>query len=126
MPFDPLELKKDFPQLADNGYHYLDSASSSLPPNVVLDAVNNFYIHDKANVHRGEYQSAVRATERYETARKSVADFLNATADEIIFSSGATEASNMLMRSLDESLNLQNGDEIVTSVMEHHASILPL
>lgn len=126
MPFDPLELKKDFPQLTDDGYHYLDSASSSLPPNVVLDAVNNFYIHDKANVHRGEYAAAVRATERYETARKSVADFLNATADEIIFSSGATEASNMLMRSLDESLNLQNGDEIVTSVMEHHASILPL
>lgn len=126
MSFDPSTQKKDFPQLANDGYHYLDSASSSLPPSAVLDAVNNFYVNEKANVHRGEYAAAVRATERYEAARKSVAEFLNVASNEIIFSSGATEASNMLMRSLDESLTLTHGDEIVTSVMEHHASILPL
>ena len=126
MTFDPKLIKKDFPQLSDVGYHYLDSASSSLVPSVVLDAVNDFYMNDKANVHRGEYATAVRATERYEAARKDVADFINAFSDEIIFSGGATEASNMLIRCLDESLDYKPGDEIVTSVMEHHASILPL
>ena len=126
MSFDPKTIKKDFPQLTDSTYHYLDSASSSLVPTVVLDAVNNFYIHDKANVHRGEYKAAVRATERYEAARKDVADLINGFSDEVIFSGGATEASNMLIRSLDETLEFNAGDEIVTSVMEHHASILPL
>ncbi len=119
-------IKKDFPQLADATYHYLDSASSSLVPTVVLDAVNAFYINDKANVHRGEYKAAMRATEHYETARKDIADFIHADSNEIIFSGGATEASNMLIRSLDETLTFLPGDEIVTSVMEHHASILPL
>ncbi len=126
MTFDPSKIKNDFPQLAENNYHYLDSASSSLVPALVLDAVNNFYIKDKANVHRGEYKEAIRATESYEAARKDVADFINAFSNEVIFSSGATEASNMLIRSLDESLTWRPGDEIVTSVMEHHASILPL
>lgn len=126
MTFDPKTIKKDFPQLADNTYHYLDSASSSLVPLVVLDAVNNFYVHDKANVHRGEYGAAVRATESYEAARKDVADLINGFSNEIIFSGGATEASNMLIRSLDETLEFSPGDEVVTSVMEHHASILPL
>lgn len=126
MPFDPVTIKKDFPQLSDSGYHYLDSASSSLVPSVVLAAVNDFYVNDKANVHRGDYAAAVRATERYETARKDVADFISGFSNEVIFTGGATEASNMLIRSLDETLDYAPGDEIVTSVMEHHASILPL
>lgn len=126
MSSDPNTIKKDFPQLSDSGYHYLDSASSSLVPTVVLAAVNDFYVSDKANVHRGDYAAAVRATERYETARKDVADFIGGLPDEVIFSGGATEASNMLIRSLDETLEYAPGDEIVTSVMEHHASILPL
>jgi cysteine desulfurase/selenocysteine lyase len=126
MTCNPNTLKKDFPQLTDSAYHYLDSASSSLVPSAVLDVVNDFYIHDKANVHRGEYAAAVRATERYEAARRDVADFIGGHPDEVIFSGGATEASNMLIRSLDETLEFAPGDEIVTSVMEHHASILPL
>ena len=81
------QLKKDFPQLSDSNYHYLDSASSSLVPTVVLDAVQQYYVSDKANVHRGEYAAAVRATERYEAARKDVAGFLNAFSNEIIFMS---------------------------------------
>lgn len=126
MPLDTQAIKKDFPQLLDSTYHYLDSASSSLVPNTVLEAVNHFYVSDKANVHRGEYGAAMRATTSYEKARSVVAIFINADEQEIIFSGGATEASNMLIRSLDETLTFLPGDEIVTSVMEHHASILPL
>jgi cysteine desulfurase/selenocysteine lyase len=126
MAFDPKILRNDFPQLADLNYHYLDSASSSLVPQVVLDAVAQYYVSDKANVHRGEYGAAMRATERYEAARGDVAELIHASPNEVIFSSGATEASNMLIRSLDETLELHPGDEVVTSVMEHHASILPL
>lgn len=116
----------DFPQLKDDTYHFLDSAASTLVPQVVLDSVSEFYSKDKANVHRGEYGAAVRATERYEKARQRVADFIGADVDEVIFSSGATEASNMLTRTLDESLRLNIGDEIVTTLMEHHSSLVPL
>lgn len=119
-------IRKDFPQLADTSYHFLDSAASSLTPSSVIDAMNSYYVHDRANVHRGLYGEAVRATKRFEDVRGAVAEFVNAFTDEIIFTSGATESSNMLIRSIEESLDLSEGDEIVTTHMEHHSGLVPL
>ncbi len=127
---DTRRIKDDFPQFSEakDGalLRYLDSAASSLTPHRVLDAVDRYYREDRANVHRGDYPEAVRATERYEEARRSVALLIGAKPEEIVFTSGATGSSNMLARSLDESAIIGSGDRIVTSVMEHHASLLPL
>ncbi len=123
---DVQKLRKDFPQLADANYHYLDSAATSLTPSVVLDALNEYYTSYRANVHRGIFAEAHRATEAYEETRKKIAVFIGADAREIIFTGGATESSNMLARMLDESLDWNTRKIIVTSVMEHHAGLVPL
>ena len=81
MPLNINAIRKDFPQLTDPQYHFLDSAASSLVPKEVIDAMNEYYIHDKANVHRGLYQEAIRATEHYEATRGKVAHLINAFAD---------------------------------------------
>ncbi len=126
MSFDSKIIRKHFPQLADPSYHFLDSAASSLTPTQVIEAMNSYYVHDRANVHRGLYGEAVRATEGFENTRGAVGAFINAFADEIIFTSGATESSNMLIRSIEESIELKEGDEIVTTQMEHHSGVVPL
>ena len=126
MAIDTSKIRNDFPQLTDHEYHFLDTAASSLTPQVVLDEVDEYYKHHRANVHRGLYREAADASLLYEKARGDVAAFIGAFADEVVFTSGATEASNMLIRSLDESLEFTAGDEIVTTVMEHHSSSLPL
>lgn len=124
---DPILIRKDFPQLNDAAHHYLDSAATSLTPQSVLDAEIDYYTNHRANVHRGVFAEANKATDLYEEARKKVAAFINAKADEIIFTSGATEASNMLVRMLEESLHVTRlRKNIVTTVMEHHAAFLPL
>ncbi len=119
-------LKKDFPQLKD-GEHFLDTAASSLTPRQVVDAMNEYYFNYRANVHRGFYASGVKATQAYEDARVKVAKFIGANdPSEIIFTSGATESANMLMRMFEESHALAEGDEVVTTVMEHHSALVPL
>ena len=124
---DPLLIRKDFPQLNDAEYHYLDSAATSLTPQAVLDAEIEYYTDYRANVHRGVFAEAARATELYEETRKKVAHFIGAKPEEIIFTSGATESSNMLVRMLEESLHVTRmRKNIVTTVMEHHAALLPL
>jgi cysteine desulfurase / selenocysteine lyase len=124
---DPMQIRKDFPQLDGVEHHYLDSAASSLTPQSVLDAEIDYYTNFRANVHRGIFKQAARATELYEAARVKVAEFIGASPGEIIFTSGATESSNMLVRMLDESIHFPRmGKEVVTTVMEHHAALLPL
>lgn len=133
---DIKKIRKDFPQLASPDYHYLDSAASSLTPRQVLDAVADYYHNYRANTHRALFKEAVSATEKYEEARKEVAKFINANSpEEIIFTSGATESSNMLVRMIEESGVLKkNGDptaraeraSIVTTEMEHHGALIPL
>ena len=124
---DSKNIRKDFPQLDGEGYHYLDAAASSLTPQSVLDTEIDYYTHSRANVHRGLFHEAVNATELYEGARRKVANFLHVSTEEVIFTSGATEASNMLIRMIEESVtHTEEQKELVTSVMEHHASIIPL
>jgi cysteine desulfurase/selenocysteine lyase len=124
----PTNLRSDFPQLKEGNYHYFDTAATSLTPESVLRAMSDYYVHDRANVHRGLFPEAIRATEHYEEARKKVATFLNAAPEEIIFTSGATESSNMLVRMLEESPKFwtPNITNIVTTVMEHHGALIPL
>jgi cysteine desulfurase / selenocysteine lyase len=126
---DPHVLRADFAVFEElvNGQPiaYLDSASSTQKPRQVLDAMREFYEHSYANVHRGVYRLAERATEGYEGARRKVAAFVNASSTrEVIFTRNATEAINLVAYAwgLD---NLGPGDVVVVSELEHHANFVP-
>ena len=117
---------EDFPLLKAGGLAYLDTAASSQTPQVVLDVMDDYYTKYRANIHRGLYDISEKATAQYEQARKDVAGLIWAQEDEIIFTAGATASSNMLIYALEQTLKFESGDEIVTTVMEHHASLVPL
>eukprot|EP00586_Coscinodiscus_wailesii_P018552 CAMPEP_0172501106 /NCGR_PEP_ID=MMETSP1066-20121228/146159_1 /TAXON_ID=671091 /ORGANISM="Coscinodiscus wailesii, Strain CCMP2513" /LENGTH=495 /DNA_ID=CAMNT_0013275711 /DNA_START=54 /DNA_END=1541 /DNA_ORIENTATION=+ len=103
---------------------YLDSAATSQKPKQVLDALRDYYTTSNANVHRGAHALSRRATEQYEAARDTARKFVNARSrNEIVFTSGATEAINLVASTLGR--KLKAGDEIVVSVMEHHSNIVP-
>ncbi|HJV32923.1 MAG TPA: cysteine desulfurase [Patescibacteria group bacterium] len=120
----PADILKDFPSLHAMGMRaYLDSAASSLTPVAVTEAMDDYYANYRANVHRGMYATSAKATERYEAVRGVVAGFLNASADEIVFTSGTTDALNLLASSLGRTYG--PGDEVVLTEMEHHANLVP-
>ncbi|HEX6306668.1 MAG TPA: cysteine desulfurase [Longimicrobiales bacterium] len=126
---DIARLRADFPILsqAANGrpLAYLDNAATSQKPRVVVDAVTRFLLEDNANVHRGLYDLARRATEAYENARVRLARFINAPApEEVIWVRGTTEAINLVAASWGGA-NLRPGDEIVLTLLEHHSNIVP-
>jgi cysteine desulfurase / selenocysteine lyase len=122
-------MKRDeFPilqqRIADKPLVYLDTAASAQKPQSVLDAIQHYYQHDHANVHRGVHTLSERATHAYEAARETVRQFLNALhAHEIIFTRGATDSINLVAASMGRLLKA--GDEIIVSEMEHHANIVP-
>ncbi len=121
---DPHEIKKDFPLLNGSPLVYLDNGATSQKPQVVLDAMNEYYTKNNANVHRGLYALSEKATAEYEGARKVIADFIQAEAEEVIFQKGATEGLNHVARLLAENV-LKKGDTILLSVSEHHSNIVP-
>ena len=114
---------KDFPQLQD-GYHYFDSAATSLKPNVVIDAVSDYNRRLSANIHRGMYHQSQEATELYESARSRVAAFVHARDEEIVFTRGTTDSLNLVAKSYGLA-HLKQGDVILSTEVEHHSSILP-
>ncbi len=121
----PLECRRDFDILNSGEYVYFDNAATSQRPRQVLDAVSDFYKTANANPLRGLYDWSMEATERYENARKKVAGFIGAEhPEEIIFTRNTTESLNLVAYSygLD---NVDEGDEIVITVMEHHSNMLP-
>ncbi len=123
------EVRADFPILSQqiNGKPliYLDNAATSQKPQAVLDAMQHYYLSDNANVHRGVHTLSARATEAYEGARDKVAAFVNAASrDEIVFTRNASEAINLVAYAWGLS-ELQKGDEILLSVMEHHSNLVP-
>ena len=127
--FDVSQIRKDFPILARevNGKPlvYLDNGASSQKPDVVIDAVTRAYRDEYANVHRGLHYLSNLATEKYESVRGIVAKFLNAADEsEIILNTGTTEGINMVAYGWAME-HLKQGDNIVLSVMEHHANIVP-
>ncbi|MEL3929675.1 cysteine desulfurase [Aeromonas enteropelogenes] len=122
-------LRSQFPALAQevNGHPlvYLDNAATTQKPLAVLDAINHYYRADNANVHRAAHALSGRATRAFEAARETVARFINAPhSREVIWTRGTTEAINLVAQSWGMS-ELQAGDEIVLSTLEHHANIVP-
>jgi len=115
--------RQDFPQLKD-GSVYLDTAATSLKPQVVIDAINHYYHDLSANIHRGMYEAAVVTTELYERTRETVAAFINAKPEEIIYTRGTTSGLNMVAY-IYGLAKLHEGDEIIVSELEHHSSFLP-
>ena len=127
--YDVDAIRRDFPILAEhvNGHRliWLDNAATTQKPQEVIDRLTRFYCHENSNVHRGAHELATRATEAYEDARASVAQFLGAPSpDDIIFVRGATEAINLVAQSWGRA-HIHAGDEIVVSCLEHHANIVP-
>ncbi|MEL6604123.1 MAG: SufS family cysteine desulfurase [Cyanobacteria bacterium J06614_10] len=123
------EVRADFPilhqQVNGKPLVYLDNAATSQKPQAVLDAMLHYYQADNANVHRGVHTLSARATEDYEGARDKVAAFVKASSrDEIVFTRNASEAINLVAYAWGLS-NLQKGDEILLSVMEHHSNLVP-
>jgi cysteine desulfurase/selenocysteine lyase len=126
---DVARVRADFPILSRqvNGRPliYLDNGASAQKPQVVIDAVTRAYSHEYANVHRGLHTLSTIATEKYEAVRGIVARFLNAPSEEeIVFTTGSTEGINLVSYAW-AAPRLQPGDEIVLSVLEHHANIVP-
>ena len=127
--FDVQKIRQDFPILKEKMDNYplvyLDNAATSQKPQQVIDAIEYYYAHDNANVHRGVHTLSERATEAYENARLSVKSFINApAAKECIFTRGTTEAINLVAQSF-VAPRLKEGDEILISQMEHHSNIVP-
>lgn len=126
---DAARVRADFPTLSEvvNGRPlvYLDSAATSQKPQAVLDALDGYWLHDNANVHRGIHELSRRATEAYEGARVKVARWIGATdPSEVVFTTGTTGAVNLVAYAwgLD---SLRAGDEILLTVLEHHSNIVP-
>ncbi len=123
------KIRNDFPILNQkvNGEQlvYLDNAATSQKPQVVIDEVVRFYQNDNANTHRSVHTLGERATEEYEAARVKVQKFINAASSrEIVFTKGTTDGLNLLASTYGEN-NIEAGDEIVVSYMEHHSNLIP-
>ena len=124
-----IELRSHFPILAEevNGKPlvYFDNGATTQKPQAVIDRLNQFFSHENANIHRGVHYLSMQASDAYDRARGTVAGFLNAAHDdEIVFVRGTTEAINLVARSFAAPA-LSPGDEILVTVMEHHANIVP-
>jgi len=127
--FEVEVVRRDFPILAtqvrDKKLCYLDNAASTQKPRAVIERLQEFYSRENANIHRGVHHLGELATDAYHDARKTVAKFLNAKSDkQVIFTRGTTESINLVAASWGRA-NLQKGDQILLTAMEHHANIVP-
>ncbi len=128
-PLNVNSVRADFPVLHQRVHGFplawLDNAATTQKPQVVIDAISHFYAHDNSNIHRAAHSLAARATEAYESARKTVAAFLGARSEkDIVFARGTTEAINLVANTYGARY-LKKGDEILLSMVEHHANIVP-
>lgn len=127
--FDPILIRRDFPILSRTVYNkpliYFDNAATTQKPRVVLDALMDYYTGYNANVHRGVHHLSQLATEAFEQVREDIRKFINAKyAHEIIYTRGCTEAINLVASSWGR-MNLNEGDEVLISELEHHSNIVP-
>ncbi len=119
------KLRNDFPVLKENPHlAYLDNAASTLKPDCVIKAVDDYYQKLGVNVHRGVYKLSYLATDAYEEARNKIAEFIGASFEEIVFTRGASAALNLVAMSYGLA-NLKKGDEVITTELEHHSSCMP-
>jgi len=129
LPLDVEAVRRQFPALAqtinDQPLRYLDSAATSLRLRAALDAARSIDEHDAGNVHRAVHRLGIAATARFEAAREAVRGFLGAAhGDEVVFTAGATASLNLVAQGLART-RLQPGDEVLVSVLEHHANLVP-
>lgn len=129
LPIDVQRIRSEFPilgrQVKGKPLVYLDNAATTQKPQAVIDALTNYYSGYNANIHRGIHTLAEEATAAYEATRDAVRDFINAPSrEEIIFTRGTTESINMVAYTWGRA-NVQVGDEIIISAMEHHSNIVP-
>jgi cysteine desulfurase / selenocysteine lyase len=127
--FPVKQIRRDFPILSSRVHGkplvYLDNAASTQKPHAVVDALKRYYLTENSNVHRGVHYLSELATKKYEAARGTVQKFLNAESEgEIIFVRGATEAINLVAAAFGRK-NVQAGDEILITELEHHSNIVP-
>jgi len=118
-----LALRDQFPAIP-HGWHYLDSAATAQKPQAVIDAITRAYGHDYATVHRGVYERSAAMTASFEAARAATAALIGGDEYEVVFTRGATEAINLVAQSWGLT-NLQAGDRILLSQLEHHSNIVP-
>lgn len=125
--FNVEDIRKDFPMIKNNpDLVYFDSSATSFKPQCVIDAVDNYYTHINANIHRGDYDISIKASQEYDDARQCVATFINANSNkEIVFTNGATNSLNIVAYGYCLK-NLKKGDVILTTQEEHASNILPL
>lgn len=128
-PLDVAAIRREFPILEQKVHGqplaWLDNAATTQKPNAVIEAIRDFYRNDNSNIHRGAHTLAARATDAYELARERVRSFINAgSTKEILFVRGATEGINLVAKTYGAKF-LRPGDDIVLSVLEHHANIVP-
>ena len=124
MTIDTLVQKKDFPIFSDDSLVYLDSASTSQKPDIVINGLKNVYENSNANVHRALYKLGSESTKLFESAREKISSFINASSSkEIVFTGGTTESINLLAYTFGT--KLEKNDEILISHMEHHANLVP-
>lgn len=129
MKFNPEEIRKDFPifkrKINNQPLVYLDNAATTQKPHQVIEALVDYYRNHNANIHRGIHTLSEEATVLYEGAREKVAKFIGAkSSKEIIFVRNSTEAINLVARTWGEA-NIDNGDEIILTIAEHHSNIVP-
>src|SRR5438132_8849739 len=129
MTADWTRLRQDFPildqKVREHPLIYFDNAATTQKPRAVLDAVQQYYQRDNANVHRGIHELSNRATAAFEAARARSAKFINArTAEEIVFTRGTTESINLVAAAWGQK-NLTPGDKILLTEMEHHSNLVP-
>ncbi|MEO0259819.1 MAG: cysteine desulfurase [candidate division WOR-3 bacterium] len=123
--FDAKKIREDFPIFKKSpNLVYFDSAATSQKPRIVIETIKEFYEDYNSNIHRGVYSLSLEASKRYEEAHYKVAELINADKKEIIFTKNATEALNLVAYSY-AFYNIKQGDEIVTTIMEHHSNFLP-
>lgn len=121
---DVNKIREDFYVLQNSDIVYLDSAASTIKPHSVVNEINYYYQKLGVNVHRGVYKLSYEATDKYEKSREKVAQFINSRFEEVVFTRGASSALNLVASSYGMKY-IQEGDEIITSELEHHSSMLP-
>ncbi len=127
--FDANAIRGDFPILGEVVHGkplvWLDNAATTQKPQVVIDRLSQFYLHENSNIHRAAHELARRSTDAYEAAREAVGRFINASSsNEIVFVRGTTEAINLIAQTFGRQ-NVGEGDEVIVTHLEHHANIVP-
>lgn len=121
---DVLEIRKDFPMLKDDSLIYFDNGATTFKPQAVIDATVDYYTNYTSNAHRGDYHLALKVDEKYENVRNIVAEFINCSPKEVVFTSGATYGLNLAAYGYGKT-HLKKGDVVVTTKQEHASNILP-